>query len=125
MRVIIVDDNDYIRSLLEYLLQQAHHEIVGQAATGQQALELCASAQPDLITLDMSLPDMTGFEVLPKLHANHPHLKILVITGNNSEHLRDEIFELGATALILKPFDLKSLREAINSLSQEGEDASS
>ena len=71
-RILIVDDSFYMRTMLKNMLTDAGYEVVGEAANGAQALEMAASTSPDLITLDVILPDNTGLDVLKSLRQMQP-----------------------------------------------------
>lgn len=108
-RILVVDDNEVIRGMLRYLLTHLGHEVAGEAATGAQALEAFRRVRPDVVTLDISLPDISGLEVLKTIMAEAPGAHVVVVTGNNAEVLRRDVLAAGARHIIQKPFDIKVL----------------
>lgn len=107
-----MDDNEVIRAMLRLLLARLGHEVVAEAATGAAALAAFRREKPDAVSLDISLPDLSGLEVLKALKAEAPGTKIVVVTGNNAEVLRRDVLAAGAQGVLLKPFDIKALEKA-------------
>lgn len=101
MRVLIVDDDDDIRFLLRSQLERAGYDVAGEAAGGAEALVLCASDPPDAIILDLLMPNMNGFEAIPKLRTKHPKVAIIAYTGVAGDFARQEMARLGIP-LVLK-----------------------
>lgn len=102
IRVLIVDDEPPARSVVrKFLRQERDAEIVGEAGSGRQAIEMIAEHQPDLVLLDIQMPEMNGFEVIRKIGAeNMPH--IIFVTAYDQYALR--AFEVHALDYLLKPF---------------------
>lgn len=116
MRILVVDDNEVIRMMLVMLLQKLGHTVVAEAADGITAVAAFTAHRPDLVTLDISLPDINGLEVLRRIRAGDPAAKVIVITGNNSAVLDKDARAGGALKVLLKPFDFASLRALLNDL---------
>ena len=115
-KVLIVDDSLYMRTVLKETLTAAHYEVVGQAGTGEQAIDLALALQPDYITLDNILPDMLGLDVLRVLREEELHAKILMISAVGQQSVIDEGMRLGANGYLIKPFTNEQLLEKINAL---------
>ena len=111
-RVLIVDDEAGIRELCRVNLVLAGHEVV-EAADGVQALEQAASAQPDLIFLDVLMPGMSGWEVLAKLRENEATaaIPVVMLTALNSEDDQIRGWEGGVVDYLTKPFNPLSLAD--------------
>lgn len=108
-RVLVVDDEKDLRSLLEYNLVQAGFTVV-TAEDGKSALDRVRESVPDLVLLDVLLPDMPGTEVLKALRRNHPRsLPVLMLTAKGEEIDRVLGFELGADDYLVKPFSVREL----------------
>lgn len=85
-KIFIVEDHPVIRDLYVHLIRRDPDlEVCGQAATGSQALAALATTTPDLVLVDVALPDMSGLEVLRRLLAGQPDLLVLVISGQEEE----------------------------------------
>lgn len=120
-RILIVDDSFYMRTMLKNMLTDAGYEVVGEAANGQQALELAASTQPDLITLDVILPDNTGLDVLKGIRQNDPDVKVVMCSAVGQEVIVNEALESGASAYIVKPFSEEKVLEIVGGALQSAE----
>jgi two-component system, OmpR family, phosphate regulon response regulator PhoB len=108
-RVLVVDDEKDLRSLLQYNLEQAGFAVT-TAEDGKSALERVREAQPDLVLLDVLLPDMPGTEVLKALRRTYPRsLPVLMLTARGEEIDRVLGFELGADDYVVKPFSVREL----------------
>ncbi|MBD2717056.1 response regulator [Microvirga sp. STR05] len=120
-RILIVDDSFYMRTMLKNMLTDAGYEVVGEAANGQQALEMAASAKPDLITLDVILPDNTGLDVLKGIRQNDPDVKVVMCSAVGQEVIVNEALESGASAYIVKPFSEEKVLEIVSGALQTAE----
>lgn len=112
-RIIIVDDNDIMRTLLRGMLRNEQYQVVGEARNGIQALELAESLKPDLICLDVMMPELDGLEVLKTLKRDHPAIGVVMITANASMENVQEALELGANGFVVKPFNAAKVLEAL------------
>ena len=119
-RILIVDDSFYMRTMLKNMLTDAGYEVVGEAANGQQALEMAAETKPDLITLDVILPDNTGLDVLKGLRQQSPDSKVVMCSAVGQEAIVNEAIENGALAYIVKPFSEEKVLEIVGSALQDG-----
>ncbi|GAB2969288.1 response regulator [Hymenobacter coalescens] len=122
-RILIVDDSFYMRTMLKNMLTDAGYDVVGEAANGQQARELATETKPDLITLDVILPDNTGLEVLKDIRQELPDVKIVMCSAVGQEVIVNEALESGAAAYIVKPFSEDKVLEIVGGALQESGDA--
>jgi two-component system chemotaxis response regulator CheY len=114
LRVIVVDDSLYMRTILKEALVSAGYEIVGEAANGEDAIDLTLSLKPDLVTLDNILPDMIGLDVLKVIReAGDANIKVVMISAVGQESVIKEGMDLGASEYIVKPFTNEDLIEKI------------
>jgi two-component system chemotaxis response regulator CheY len=120
-RILIVDDSFYMRTMLKNMLTDAGYDVVGEAANGQQALELATQTKPDLITLDVILPDNTGLDVLKGIRQEQPDVKVVMCSAVGQEVIVNEALESGATAYIVKPFSEEKVLEIVGSALQDSE----
>ena len=103
--VLVVDDDEDLRLLARKALTKAGHRVL-EADNGREGLQLAESQKPDLMLLDLNMPDMDGYEVLRRLRtreAGRP-LPVIVLTGQNDEDSARRSFEVGATDFLVKPF---------------------
>ncbi|MCS6833883.1 MAG: response regulator [Flammeovirgaceae bacterium] len=112
-RVLIVDDSLYMRTVIKDALTSANYEIVGQAANGEQAIDMALSLKPDIITLDNILPDMLGLDILRTLKEEKLPSKIVMISAVGQQSVVDEGIRLGLDGYIVKPFTAEQLLETL------------
>lgn len=112
-RVLIVDDSLYMRTVIKDALTSANYEVVGQAANGEQAIDMALSLKPDIITLDNILPDMLGLDILRTLKEEKLPSKIIMISAVGQQSVVDEGLRLGLDGYIVKPFTAEQLLETI------------
>ncbi|MBB3188953.1 response regulator transcription factor [Halomonas cerina] len=119
-KVLVVDDEPNIVLSLEFLMQQAGFD-VATAEDGEAALASVADDAPDLVLLDISLPGISGFDVLERLRADpaHARLPIIMLTAHGREVEREKGMALGADDYITKPFSTQALVDKVKSLLTE------
>ncbi|TXK27119.1 response regulator [Pontibacter qinzhouensis] len=115
-RILIVDDSFYMRTMLKNMLSDAGYEIVGEAPNGQTALELARTTNPDLITLDVILPDNTGLDVLKGIKSEQPEMKVVIVSAVGQEVIVNEALEYGALSYIVKPFSEEKVLEVVSQI---------
>jgi DNA-binding NarL/FixJ family response regulator len=125
LRVVIADDEPDVRLLLRIQLSQLGLEVVGEAADGIEALAACRESDPDAIVLDLLMPRMNGFEVIPELRRDHPDVGIVAYTAVAGDFVRREMQRL-RIPLLLKSGDATPLAEALRRVAPDrtGNDAS-
>ena len=101
MRVLIVDDEEDVRVLLRAQLERAGYEVAGEAADGAEAIRLCETTAPDAIILDLLMPNVNGFEAIPRLRTKYPKVGIIAYTAVAGDFVRNEMTRLGIP-LVLK-----------------------
>jgi two-component system chemotaxis response regulator CheY len=119
-RILIVDDSFYMRTMLKNMLSDAGYEIVGEAPNGQTALQLAKETNPDLITLDVILPDNTGLDVLKGIKKDNPDMKVVIVSAVGQEVIVNEALENGALAYIVKPFSEEKVLETVSTALKQG-----
>ncbi len=115
-RILVVDDSPVLRIMLSEMLIAMGHEIVGDAETGAGALKVFREKKPELVTLDVSLPDMDGIEVLRRMKQIDPSARVLMVTGNDQKTLEKKAGSLKALGVLHKPFDEGELKATIERL---------
>lgn len=111
-KILIVDDQYGIRILLNEVFHKEGYKTF-QAANGFQALEIAQDHSPDLVLLDMKIPGMDGIEILKRLKANDPDIRVIIMTAYGELDMIQEAKKLGALTHFAKPFDIDELREAV------------
>jgi len=113
-RVLIVDDALFMRRMLRRLLETMGCEIVGEAADGVEALEQFKKLKPDLITLDIVMPNLDGIETVKQLRALDKDVKIVMVSALDQRQALLEAVRQGADDYVVKPFDPGNIEAAIN-----------
>ncbi|HUN76159.1 MAG TPA: response regulator [Steroidobacteraceae bacterium] len=115
-RLLIVDDSNIMRRRIERSQQFEELEVVGAAANGVEALELFRRTDPDLVTMDLTMPQMDGIECIEELVRLKPTVRILVISALADKATAVDAMEKGANGFLHKPFTDRQLNEAIAEL---------
>jgi DNA-binding NarL/FixJ family response regulator len=119
LRLVIVDDHAVVRRGVRALLEcQKNWEVVAEATNGREALEMVKRFRPDIVVLDLSLPQMTGLEATRQIVKEFPATEVLVLTMHHSEQLARDVLQAGARGYILKSDADQSLIAAVDSLRQ-------
>jgi two-component system chemotaxis response regulator CheY len=113
LNIMVVDDSMIIRKGLTTILKELGFNVVGEAGTGAEAVALYDMLKPDLVTMDITMPVMTGNEALKRIKAKHPDAKIIMITSHGEEQLVMEAILAGAKGYVLKPITQEKLRVAL------------
>lgn len=104
-RILIADDSAVIRKTLKRILISAGHDVVEEAKNGVEAVELYAKSQPDMVTMDISMPIMSGIEAVKNIVNKYHDAKIIMISAIDEKNQVFEALECGAKHYIIKPFN--------------------
>ena len=119
LRILIADDHDVMRDGTRSLLErQPGWEVCGLAATGREAVTQAIQLQPDIVIMDMSMPELNGLDAAVQIRRRLPRTEILMFTAHETEDLVREVFEAGAKSFIYKSDAHEFLVDAVQSLSQ-------
>lgn len=114
-RGLIVDDAMVMRMRLRDMLEP-FFEIVGEAATGQEAVTEYAALKPDFVTMDITMPELNGMEALKSILASDPAAKIVVVSAVGQKMMVFEAIEVGAKDFVVKPFEPERVVKAVKRL---------
>ncbi len=121
IRVLIADDHTIVRSGVRLLLEaEADMEVVGEALDGREALDLAESLQPDVVLMDITMPEMDGLEATREIKTRFPQINVLVLTMHRSDEYFFEMLKAGASGYILKGAKTSELINAVRVV-QQGE----
>ena len=116
-KVLIVDDSMYMRTMISSALSATgRYEIIAQAGTGSQGIELALEYEPDLITMDNILPDMIGIDIVKELRAEGIKSKIIMISAVGQDDVVEEGKANGAQDYLVKPFTQEVLVDRVDKL---------
>lgn len=114
-KILIMDDSAFSRGILRRTIEAEGYKTV-EAANGAQALALYQSETPDLVTLDLLMPDMDGIDVVKKIIEINPEAKTMIVSTDKQKFRRKEAEEAGALAFVPKPVENEELMAAIKRL---------
>lgn len=115
-KILVVDDSYYMRVVLRNLLLDAGHEVIGEASSGEEAMKIIGEKSPNLVMLDLILPDTTGLEILKAIKKNNPELKVIMVSAVGQDMVVKEALHNGALAYIIKPFKEEKVLEVVESV---------
>ncbi|CAM4340909.1 response regulator [Paenibacillus phoenicis] len=113
-RILIVDDAAFMRMMIRDILTKNGFEVVGEAQDGAQAIEKFKELHPDLITMDITMPEMDGIAALKEIKKLDPNAKVIMCSAMGQQAMVIDAIQAGAKDFIVKPFQSDRVIEAIN-----------
>ena len=111
--VLICDDALFMRTMLAEIMEQAGFEVAGQASTGAEAVRLYRDLKPDLVTMDIIMPDMGGIDAVREIVREFPDANIVMCSAMGQQALVIEAIQAGARDFVVKPFQPARVMEAV------------
>jgi two-component system chemotaxis response regulator CheY len=111
--VLVCDDAIFMRTMISDILSQAGFEVIGEAETGIQAVERFEELKPDLVTMDIVMPDMGGIDAVREIMKIDPTAKVLMCSAMGQQALVVEAIQAGAKDFVVKPFQPSRVLEAV------------
>lgn len=115
-RILIVDDAKFMRITLTNILKKANHEIVGEAENGREAVKLYRELKPDLVTMDITMPEMSGLDAVKEIKKEFKDAKIIMCSAMGQQKMVVDAIEAGAKDFIVKPFDDSQVVDSVSRL---------
>lgn len=112
--VMIVDDSIIIRKALKKILVKLGHEVIAEASNGLEAVNEYSKKQPEIVTMDISMPIMDGINAVREILKDYNEAKIIMISAVDQKHLVFEALEAGARNYIVKPFDESIVKDTMS-----------
>lgn len=112
-KVLIVDDASFMRKLLGDIISKSGFEIVGEGGNGQEGFDLYKQLKPDIVTLDITMPDVTGLECVKMIRKFDPNANIVMCSAMGQQAMVIEAIQAGAKDFIVKPFQATRVIEAL------------
>ncbi len=110
---MICDDAQFMRAVIKQVLSEKGFEVVGEADSGQEAIERYAELKPDLVTMDVIMPGMSGIEAVRAIIEHDPAARVVISSAVGQTALIDEALEAGAQSFVVKPFQAAQLMDAV------------
>jgi two-component system, chemotaxis family, chemotaxis protein CheY len=117
-RLMIVDDASFMRVTIRRMLESYDYEVVAEAADGKEAIEMYKKFKPDVTTMDITMPNMTGIEALKEIKLFDKDAKIVMVSAMGQEGLIREAVINGASSFIVKPFQKNKLLEVLDGITK-------
>lgn len=115
-KILIVDDAAFMRMMIKDILTKNGYEVIGEAANGIQAVELYKAHQPDLVTMDITMPEMDGIEAVKQIKAVNPGAKVIMCSAMGQQSMVMDAIKAGASDFIVKPFQADRVLEAVKKI---------
>jgi two-component system, chemotaxis family, chemotaxis protein CheY len=118
INVLIVDDLAFIKIVLRDILEKSGFRVVGEASNGNQAIAMYQDTRPDVVLMDITMPDMDGLTALKKIREIDPNAKVIICSALGQQRLIVQAIQLGAKDFIVKPFQpprvVSALKKALD-----------
>jgi two-component system chemotaxis response regulator CheY len=112
-RVLIVDDAAFMRMMIKDILEKNGFEVIGEANNGVKAVEMYKKEKPDVVTMDITMPDMDGIEAVRQIKAFDASAKVIMCSAMGQQTMVMDAIRAGARDFIVKPFQAERVLEAI------------
>jgi two-component system chemotaxis response regulator CheY len=122
LKVLVVDDVSLMRRVYTDIVKARGHEVIGEAATGREAVQSFKDLRPDMVIMDVVMPDASGLEAVKAIVAFDPEARVIIISACDDESILDDALALGARAVLRKPPDPDRLGELIDKMGTEAKE---
>lgn len=116
LRIVLVDDSDFSRSIITKMLSEAGFNVVGEAGSAEEALQVIKDKGPNVVITDIVMPEVSGIELTEKLSQNYDDIYVIVISSLSQEHIVLEAISAGATDFIPKPIQPSQLVDSLQKI---------
>lgn len=116
MTVLIVDDSMFMRNIIEKILKQHGFEVAGEATNGREAVDKYKKLLPDIVTMDLTMPDMKGIDAIKLIKKENPAAKIIVCSSMGQKDFIKDAIDAGARGFVIKPFEEEDLIREITKI---------
>lgn len=115
--ILIVEDNDMMRTILRSILRGEEYDVVGEARNGVIGVEMAGRLKPDIVCMDVVMPEKNGLEAMSEIKAARPETEIVMITSNTDPDTVQESIMNGASGFIVKPFNAAKVLDTLAKVS--------
>ena len=116
MKILVVDDAAFMRMMLKDILTKAGFEVVGEAENGKIAVQKCGELHPDMVTLDITMPEMDGLQALKAIRQAFPDINCVMCSAMGQQAMVIDAIQSGAKDFIVKPFQADRVIECVKKL---------
>lgn len=117
LKFVVVDDAVFMRTLLKKMIEEVEeYSIVGEGSNGYEAIEQAKKHKPDIMTLDITMPDMDGLKAVPEILKVSPETRIIMVSAMGQQAMVIEAIKAGAKDFVVKPFDKSRVLQAIRNV---------
>ena len=114
---VIVDDAVFMRTIIRKMIEQVEgYTVVGEASNGREAIEAAKKYQPDIMTLDITMPEMDGIVAVPEILKASPNTHIIMVSAMGQQSMVIEAIKMGAKDFVIKPFEKSRVYQAIKNV---------
>ncbi|UTR10856.1 response regulator [Evansella sp. LMS18] len=114
VKVLVVDDAAFMRMMIKDILTKNNFEVIAEAGDGAQAIELYKEHSPDLVTMDITMPEVDGITALKEIRNYDPNAKVIMCSAMGQQAMVIDAIQAGAKDFIVKPFQAERVLEAVN-----------
>lgn len=111
--ILIVDDSEMFREIMRDILEKSGQTVVGAATNGAEGVRMFLELRPDIVTMDITMPEMSGIEALGKIIEADPYAKVIMVSSAGQESVVNEAMIIGACAFLQKPYELEQVLEVV------------
>ncbi|WP_214688041.1 response regulator [Exiguobacterium sp. s163] len=112
-RVLVVDDAAFMRMMLRGIFEKAGHEVVGEGVNGADGIEKYDALLPDLVTMDITMPEMDGIRAVEEIVRRHPDAKVIMCSAMGQQAMVIDSIRAGAKDFLVKPFNAEKVMETV------------
>jgi two-component system chemotaxis response regulator CheY len=120
-RIMIVDDALFMRTAIKKMVENHNYEVVGEASDGDEAVKMYKRVRPDVTTMDITMPTMSGIEAVKEIISMDKNAKFVMVSAMGQEELIREAVMNGASSFIVKPFQEDRLMEVLDGITKREE----
>jgi two-component system chemotaxis response regulator CheY len=114
---VIVDDAVFMRTIIRKMIEQVEeYKVLGEASNGRDAIEAAAKFQPDIMTLDITMPELDGIQAVPEIMKVSPKTRIIMVSAMGQQSMVIEAIKMGAKDFVIKPFEKSRVYQAIKNV---------
>ncbi|MBE0467730.1 MAG: response regulator [Candidatus Desulforudis sp.] len=119
-RILVVDDAAFMRMMIKNILTKYGYEVVGEAENGTVAVQMFKELKPDLVTMDITMPEMDGIQCVKAILAQQPEANIVMVSAMGQQAMVMDAIQAGAKDFIVKPFQQERILQAIERVLIQG-----